>query len=798
MRTQPASANSDKGRGTIVPARRSSLLAVVALVGITLAFYYRLWLPNLVLLKRDAFHFYLPIKQYLIERLATGALPQWFPYDGLGRPGIGTTVTGVFHPFTMLYALFPVPDAYRASTLLACLFAALGAFMLGRMLALSRTGSLAAGIAFALSGYVVSLTDNLIFLYSTCLLPLFCAALEKALHDSRAWTAAPAAIWATVFLIGDVQTGYYYIFLALLWMAMRAPGSYREAGIRLVLVGGLAVMLAAIQLGPSSAVFAGSDRIQSTDFHVQAQYWSTHPLRFLTMLVSPIGEAVNPIELGRYFFDIPHKVIIGGFWAESLYLGLPMTGLALFGAWYRRDLRVLVVLGGFALMLALGRYGGLYEAFSRVVPLWSGFRYPEKFLGVVSFAAAMLAGAGVDSVRAGKGSPASWLAAAFLCLGAGLTLGTEAAVTWGTERFGAPGAMAREVIGSAAAAFFFSAAGALGLGLILVGIRRSWLRTEFALALLIALLTLDLARANFEAYHTGPVEMATFTPPLVEALHAREGALEPGRFRLITFEENQLIVPVHIMAWLGYYGGTSVERRQALDSLHQAQFHIESIRGYLPGFRAAFAAMLGHGLGTEATARYNVAYYTGRRYHFNDPRFANAFVAQLPDYDLALFRNPVPAKPRAYLSRRPERAVLPFDPVALLTRPDFLNGEVDVIETAEATLPGPAQEGLARIEQYKPEDVRVRVDTPRPAVLVLLDAFDQGWTATLEDGVKTPILRANALVRAVVVPAGNHVVTFSYQTPLLNAGAWVSLAGVLLCIGMLAHVRRRSADRPPD
>jgi uncharacterized membrane protein YfhO len=52
-------------------------------------------------------------------------------------------------------------------------------------------------------------------------------------------------------------------------------------------------------------------------------------------------------------------------------------------------------------------------------------------------------------------------------------------------------------------------------------------------------------------------------------------------------------------------------------------------------------------------------------------------------------------------------------------------------------------------------------------------------------------MRANALVRAVVVPAGAHVVTFSYQTPLLKAGAWASLTGVLLCIGLIVRARRR-------
>src|SRR5206468_8952406 len=149
------------------------------------------------------------------------------------------------------------------------------------------------------------------------------------------------------------------------------------------------------------------------------------------------------------------------------------------------------------------------------------------------------------------------------------------------------------------------------------------------------------------------------------------------------------------------------------------------------------------------------------------------------------------AKPRSYLSRQPERAIAPVAPAALLTRPDFLNGEVDLIEP-QAPLPGPSLSGQAVIERYAPEEVDVRVETPQPAVLILLDAYDQGWTATLETGVALPILRANCLVRAVVIPAGTHLVTFSYQTPLLMAGAGASLAGGFLGLVMITQARRRA------
>jgi hypothetical protein len=796
--TIPASETSPTASdGFLAQARSSRWLPIAVLCGVTFAFYHRLWLPGLVLIKRDASWLYLPLKQYMLERLTAGELPQWFPYEALGRPFIGVAATGVFHPFTALYFVFSVPDAYRASTLFSCLLAALGAFVLGCMLNFSRTGALLAGIAFTFSGYVVSFTESLVYLYAICMLPFFCAALEKALVSGAAWTVAPALVWASVLLNGDFQTGYYYGLIALLWTVARSPLPRLKATLRLTLVVCLTALLAGIQLGPTWAVFVNSERVHPNLFHEQALLWSTHPLRLVTMLAAPVGQEADPSTLARFFFGTP----AGSLWAESLYLGVPVTGLALLGTWCRRDLRALALLGGLAFLLSLGRYGGLYEVFYHVVPFWSAFRFPEKLMGVASFAVAMLAGAGLDALRAGKGRATPWLVTAAVGLLAGLVLHTESANAWLSESFGAPTALVHEVTSSAALAFLFSTVTALGVGIVTAGIQRGALRLEVLLAVLVTIVTLDLARANAGAYHTAPVEAATFTPPLLEALRAREGTLAPGRFRMVTIERFTFATPVYLKPLLGQYGAQSVEHRQALDLEHNAQFRLETVRPYLPGYSTVFAAMskatIEQQVGMEAAARLNATYYVGRRHHLKNPQLAREVIAELPGYDLALFRNPVPAKPRAYLSLQPERASAPVDPATLLARPDFLNGTVDVIETIAESLPGPARGGHATIEQYKPEEVRVRVETPQPAVLILLDAFDQGWTATLEDGVEVPIRRANALVRAVVVPAGAHMITFRYETPLLYAGAAASLFGVLLSLSLIVHARWRACQEDP-
>ena len=383
---------------------------------------------------------------------------------------------------------------------------------------------------------------------------------------------------------------------------------------------------------------------------------------------------------------------------------------------------------------------------------------------------------------------APWLVGGILCLGVGLILSTESSGAWAAQLSGAPPVLARAMTDSAELAFLYSAAAAWGMGLVLIAIRKGFFRKAVALGALTALVALDLARANLSAYPTGPPETITFVPPIVQTLVEREGTTGPGRFRIVPLDWSRYRLPEPLRYSFGVSTASALQHRFALDPGHNVQFHIESAESYLPGISARLAAIYDQQIGVEVAARYNVSYYVGRRFRMRTSLFMGSLVADFPAYDLALFRNPAPVKPRVYLSRHPERAATPLDLTALIARPEFLNGGVDVIETTDPALPGPAMNGSAAIEHYVPEEVRVRVDTPQSAVLILLDAFEKGWGATLDGGPEVPLLRANALMRAVIVPPGTHVVTFSYQTPLLKVGAWLSLTGVLLCTGLIARV----------
>jgi len=90
--------------------------------------------------------------------------------------------------------------------------------------------------------------------------------------------------------------------------------------------------------------------------------------------------------------------------------------------------------------------------------------------------------------------------------------------------------------------------------------------------------------------------------------------------------------------------------------------------------------------------------------------------------------------------------------------------------------------------------VTVRVETNQPGWLVLNDTYYPGWRAAV-DGQPAEILRANALARAVAVPAGEHRVEFVYDPLSVKIGALVSLVTLCVIAGILVLDSRRAHHR---
>jgi len=94
-------------------------------------------------------------------------------------------------------------------------------------------------------------------------------------------------------------------------------------------------------------------------------------------------------------------------------------------------------------------------------------------------------------------------------------------------------------------------------------------------------------------------------------------------------------------------------------------------------------------------------------------------------------------------------------------------------------------DGYSKIISYSANDIIVESKLNYSAILILTDTYYPGWHAYV-DGVETEIYRANGLVRAIFVPAGEHTIKFSYMPDSFVYGIIVSITtGVILITSMI-------------
>jgi hypothetical protein len=100
----------------------------------------------------------------------------------------------------------------------------------------------------------------------------------------------------------------------------------------------------------------------------------------------------------------------------------------------------------------------------------------------------------------------------------------------------------------------------------------------------------------------------------------------------------------------------------------------------------------------------------------------------------------------------------------------------------------PAGPYEAHLVRYDERVVEVETEADEAALLILLDAQAPGWSATVT-GAPTPIYTANVAFRAVPIPAGRHLVRFTYTPPGWALGLTLSAAGLFALAAWTAGAR---------
>lgn len=150
--------------------------------------------------------------------------------------------------------------------------------------------------------------------------------------------------------------------------------------------------------------------------------------------------------------------------------------------------------------------------------------------------------------------------------------------------------------------------------------------------------------------------------------------------------------------------------------------------------------------------------------------------------EVAIYRNEAPG-PRAFLVHRARVAPSEEEARRAVTAPGFNPGEEVILQKGgELATEGSPLDRVA-VEAEEPEYVRLRATAGTAAYLVLADSYYPGWEARL-DGQPAAIRQADAALRAVALPPGEHVVEFSFRPRTWRYGLPISGLSAAALLGV--------------
>jgi hypothetical protein len=580
---------------------------------------------------------------------------------------------------------------------------------------------------------------------------------------------------------------------------IRRRPSLRESAhlLRRVLAAGvLALALGAAQWLPTVDRAVGGPRA-SQDLRTRS-YWSLHPASLVDLAVPRlVADAPLSPPSRRALFEGREPFL------ACLYVGAPTLVLVVLGLLLRMPGAVPVAVGvSFGLAAALGRHLPLYAVLGSV-PGVSLLRYPQKYLLPVAFGLALLAALGVEALarewadedrRRGRALALGLLGAAGALVAAAYWLRTAPAVVM--ELLDPPDAL------------LLPHQGALKIGrtavLLAVSALVLWRRGGRApagRAPVVALLVLggaDLVAVGRGVNPLAPADLLERQPAVLAALSPG-----PGGERVHTGQQGGSCLspavgpPGWKRSWVAALGFQETLRpptavRWGVFGSFDGEF-----TGLGPPGSARLTAVVRERLGAGAALRLlqlgGVAHvlFVGTA-----PPRGLGRVQELPSpYECPLQVLSVPDPlPRAYvvLGQRP---VGPQDDLlARLQDPAFDPRREVLLAGGGETVPAGVGDGtaLARVVSRSLNTIDVDVELPRPGVLVVLEAYDEGWRAAV-DGVRAPVVRANGLFRAVRLAGGRHRVRFSYEPAAARLGLGSSLAGLAVLLAFAARARLAGA-----
>ncbi len=660
----------------------------------------------------------LPTRAFVGASLRRGELPVWMPGIYTGFPSLAQVEVGAAYPTNLLlFGVLPPYAAVAWAQLLPLIIAGVGAYALAGALGIAFEARLLAAGTFATCGFLVAHLRQLNMVDAAAWVPLLLAATEWIVaRSSRRAPLLLAIAWALQLLAGHPQISYYSGLVLAAYLGARCLVA-RSAAPLFPFAAAIAAgtLLAAVQLVPAFELSRLTYREGGLSF-ADATRYAASPLTLWTLFVPDLfGDAAT--DSFR---------LSGLHWEQYGYVGFVTPLLAIAGlVARRRDPRVVTLgaAGVLSALLMLGPNTPLFGILHVAVPGMHYFRFPTRFLLFVDLALVVLAAVGLDAVLGAVRGRTSRMA-----LAAALIVFTAADV-WTHQLRQVP----------------------------LVD-RDRWTAPIDSERILAAALARDPA----------PARIFTLDAPLLHAqayhqAHGWSGDLEPYvRLRAL------LQPSFHLLFGLESPDGYS----NLVPRHYEAVWGSEKVPGLVPR-RHVESGELEPEL-AKLLRLFNVRYVlSALPIRSADLRLV---AASSEGVGVLEVRDPLP---RAFVVGRTVAVDSEGDALRVLAGAEFDPTTSAIVEGTHAALPSDAAPSReVQIVRRTNTEVVLHAHLEHPGLLVLSEGDYPGWGAAV-DGADATIVRANVMMRAVSVPAGDHEIVFRFRSTAIAAGALLSLLALI-------------------
>lgn len=696
----------------------------------------------------DVFVQFYAWRQFAANHLLAGEFPFWNPHIFGGIPFFGGMQSALLYPLNVLFLFLPTGVAINWSIALHLwLMGLFTTLWLRHGLKLSHVASGMGGVMMMFSGpffmhiHGGQLTNLSVMVW----VPLLLLAIDRWFAGGGTrWLALGALAVAMQIFAGHPQYLYYTGIAVLLYGAMhliRHSGNRLRDGSGIVILYLTGALLGAVQLLPGFEAATESVRGNgvSTEFAASV---SLTPFNIVT-LISPhmLDLAIDKTWL----------------WETVLFFGVIGLTFAMIGAGNRNHSHVksFILLVTLLIVLALGSYTPFFPLLLKYLPGFTLFRGTTKFAFFAILFAAALAAIGIDRLRHSTPEDKQRFVPPLLVSAISLAIALLALHAMMDNPDSSNVLFARSE-----GKFIITSDLALVVVLLVMSAFLLWYRGQLArhaISLLLAMLTIELF-INGATHLPRFKEDEILNHPIVEALRIHSGE---GRVLNLDYR-NAAMVNGGYELW-----------------------------GNDPGIGKRWAEFVGATQGVTFPEHQNI-YFSKLtpqlalarlqwRMHYT-PEGVNLTPPQSAPFPRALLFHSIEIVDSKNLLQR-------------LTAPSFDFRQTLLVEEPIPIQPNPSGKGTVTLISNSINALELTAETSTPAVLLITDAYDKGWSARSLDRNHLHsyrVIPADHAFIGIPLEAGNHQILLEYRPRTLTAGLLLSALGLLL---LAALFRPRSLGR---